>query len=39
MKALGMLSATTLLPAGRRLNAAAQAADASKTMAFSAGDV
>jgi glucans biosynthesis protein len=39
MKALGMLSATTLLPTGRRLNAAAQAPDASKTMAFSAGDV
>jgi glucan biosynthesis protein len=39
MKALGMLSATMLFPAGRRLNAAAQAPDASKTMAFSAGDV
>jgi glucans biosynthesis protein len=39
MKALGMLSATMLFPAGRRLNAAAQAPNASKTMAFSAGDV
>src|SRR5882724_4146319 len=39
MRALGMLSATTLFPVGRRLNAVAQTPDASKTMAFSAGDV
>jgi len=39
MKALGVLSAATLLPAVRRLEAARQAADASTTMAFSAGDV
>ena len=39
MKALGMFSVTTLFPAGRRFKAAAQAPDASKAMAFSAGDV
>jgi periplasmic glucans biosynthesis protein len=39
MKALGMFSAATTWPAVRRLGAAAQAPDASKPMAFSAGDV
>jgi glucans biosynthesis protein len=39
MKALGVLSAATLLPAVGHLEAAPQAPDASKTMAFSAGDV
>jgi glucans biosynthesis protein len=39
MKALGTLAAATLLPAVRRLEAAPQAPDASKAVAFSAGDV
>ena len=39
MKALSALSAATLLPAVRRLQAAPQAPEASKVMPFSAGDV
>ena len=39
MKALGLLSAAALWPAVRRLDAAAQAAETSKSMAFSAGEV
>jgi glucans biosynthesis protein len=39
MKALGALAAAALLPAGRRLTAAAQAPDAAKGIPFSAGDV
>jgi periplasmic glucans biosynthesis protein len=39
MKALAMLSAAPLLPVVRPVKAVAQAPDASKTMAFSAGDV
>jgi glucans biosynthesis protein len=39
MKALGTLAAATLLPAVGHLEAAPQALEASKTMAFSAGDV
>jgi periplasmic glucans biosynthesis protein len=39
MKALSTLSAACLLPSPRRLAAAAQAPDASKPTAFSAGDV
>jgi periplasmic glucans biosynthesis protein len=39
MKALGTLAAATLLPAFGHLEAAPQAADASTTMAFSAGEV
>jgi glucans biosynthesis protein len=39
MQALSALSAATLLPAVRRLQAAPQAPEASKMMPFSAGDV
>ena len=39
MKALGLLSSATLWPAARRLDAAAQAPEASKSVAFSAGEV
>jgi glucans biosynthesis protein len=39
LKALGALSAATLLPVVRRPTAAAQAADAPKSMAFSPSDV
>jgi periplasmic glucans biosynthesis protein len=39
MKALGILAATTLLPAAMPLEAAPRAAEASTMMAFSAGDV
>jgi periplasmic glucans biosynthesis protein len=39
MQALSALSAATLLPAIRRLQAAPQAPEASKVMPFSAGDV
>jgi periplasmic glucans biosynthesis protein len=39
LKVLGSLSAATLLPAGRRLEAASPAPETSKGLAFSAGDV
>jgi glucans biosynthesis protein len=39
LKTLGTLSAATLWPAVRRFEAAPQAPEAAKTMAFSAGDV
>src|SRR5262245_49237674 len=39
MKVMGMLSAAALLPAGRHLEAGSPAADAPKTMPFSAGEV
>jgi periplasmic glucans biosynthesis protein len=39
MKVMGMLSAAALLPAGRHLEAGSPAADAPKSLPFSAGEV